>query len=118
MCKVFSIISLVCVDVVCVAELSICRIAFVDYHKDWQHYCLLNVWIGNTGKNFIICDRDLLLANGQSIPCVYGHNHSGMEKFMSLMNMFNPMTQNNYDILITKITNVTEIVAIENDIRD
>ena len=30
---------------------------------------------------------------------VLGHCHSGIKKFMSLMNMSKPMTQNNYDNL-------------------
>ena len=40
-----------------------------------------------------------------------GHGHSGMEKFMSLMNMPKPMTQNNYDKLVNKIA--TKSVAEE-----
>ena len=43
---------------------------------------------------------------------VLGHGHSGIEKFTSLMNMPKPMTQNNYDKIILKIS-VTKTVAEE-----
>ena len=44
---------------------------------------------------------------------VLGHGHSDLEKFTSLMNMPKPMTQNNYDKIILKISNVTKAVAEE-----
>ena len=42
-----------------------------------------------------------------------GHGHSGIEKFTSLMDMPKPMTQNNYDKIVTKMANVTKTVAEE-----
>ena len=44
---------------------------------------------------------------------VLGDGHSGIEKFTSLMNMPKPMTQNNYDKITLKISNVTKAVAEE-----
>ena len=51
---------------------------------------------------------------------VLGHGHSGIEKFTSLMNMPKPMTQNNYDKITLKISNVTKTVAEDaaTDIRE
>lgn len=42
-----------------------------------------------------------------------GQGHSGIEKFTTLMDMPRPMTQNNYDKIIKKLTQVTETVAME-----
>lgn len=42
-----------------------------------------------------------------------GQGHSGMEKFTSLMDMPKPMTRNNYDKLVKKLSNVTKLVAEE-----
>ena len=53
-----------------------------------------------------------------------GQGHSRIEKFTSLVNLPKPMTQNNYDKIVNKITDVVKIVAEEsmsdaaNDLRE
>ena len=42
---------------------------------------------------------------------VLGHGHSDIAKFTSLMDMPKPMTQNNYDKIVSKIVKVTKGIA-------
>ena len=42
-----------------------------------------------------------------------GQGHAGIQKFTSLMDMPNPMTRNNYDKLVAKVSSVTKLVAEE-----
>ena len=42
---------------------------------------------------------------------VFGHGHSGIEKFTHLMNLPKPMTKNNYDKIINKVTAVTKEIG-------
>ena len=76
------------------------------------HIKCLNCKYMNEFYTSMPCDRGFDI-NKRTVYTmrVLGHGHSSIEKFTSLMNMPKPMTQNNYDKVVTKIANITKIVA-------